>query len=237
MAAGQGRLVVRHTAAAPAVDVLAGGTPVFRNLSNPNQASADLPAGTVSASVAATGTTQPVIGPANVPVVEGQATIVYAVGSLSGGNLGVLGADHLRAAFGTLAVAGGNSGLADVGTPTPWAAYDARELRCHGRGHRRPGAGAAAVGLTRSPARRGRHARSRPRPVGMRAERRLPRGGGAHHAHDDHVGAGNRHVHDRNRRGSHDGAPRHHACVPSACPSRRGSGTAARPAREPALGV
>jgi hypothetical protein len=43
---GQGRLVVRHTAAAPAVDVLAGGQPVFSGLTNPNEDSADLPAGT-----------------------------------------------------------------------------------------------------------------------------------------------------------------------------------------------
>lgn len=66
--AGQGRLVVRHTAAAPAVDVLAAGSPVFTNLANPQEASAELPAGTVSAAVAATGTTEPVIGPADVPV-------------------------------------------------------------------------------------------------------------------------------------------------------------------------
>lgn len=88
--AGQGRLVVRHTAAAPAVDVLAGGEAVFTDLSNGNEASADLPVGTVSASVAAAGTTDPVIGPADVPVVEGQSTIVYAVGSLEDGNLDVL---------------------------------------------------------------------------------------------------------------------------------------------------
>ena len=89
-AAGQGRLVVRHTAAAPAVDVLAGGEAVFTDLTNPNEAKADLPAGTVSASVALAGTTDPVIGPADVPVVEGQATIVYAVGSAEAANLGVL---------------------------------------------------------------------------------------------------------------------------------------------------
>ena len=40
-AAGEGRLTVRHTAAAPAVDVLADGEPAFTNLSNPNEASAD----------------------------------------------------------------------------------------------------------------------------------------------------------------------------------------------------
>jgi hypothetical protein len=41
--AGQTRLTVRHTAAAPAVDVRAGGDPVFENLTNPNEAKADLP--------------------------------------------------------------------------------------------------------------------------------------------------------------------------------------------------
>jgi hypothetical protein len=112
VAAGQGRLVVRHTAAAPAVDVLAGGTPVFSDLSNPNEAKADLPAGTVSAAVALAGTTEPVIGPADVPVTEGQATIVYAVGSAEAGNLQVLSQtiSGLHSAPG--AVNTGTSGLA-----------------------------------------------------------------------------------------------------------------------------
>jgi hypothetical protein len=88
--AGQGRLVVRHTAAAPAVDVLAGGSPVIEGLENPDEAVLTLPAGTVSASVAAAGTTDPVIGPADVPVVAGQVTIVYAFGSLEEQSLGVL---------------------------------------------------------------------------------------------------------------------------------------------------
>ncbi|MGD8166068.1 DUF4397 domain-containing protein [Herbiconiux sp. P16] len=85
--AGQGRLTVRHDAAAPAVDVLAGGAPVITNLANPAEAVLTLPAGTVSASVAATGTTDPVIGPADVTVAEGVSTIVYAWGSLEDGNL------------------------------------------------------------------------------------------------------------------------------------------------------
>ncbi|GIL35009.1 DUF4397 domain-containing protein [Phycicoccus sp. DTK01] len=87
VAAGQGRLVVRHTAAAPAVDVLAGGEAVFSGLTNPNEDSADLPAGTVSAAVALAGTTDPVIGPADVDVAEGTSTIVYAWGSAEDDNL------------------------------------------------------------------------------------------------------------------------------------------------------
>ena len=85
--AGEGRLTVRHVAAAPAVDILAGGTAVITNLSNPDESLLTLPAGTVSASVAATGTTDPVIGPADVNVAEGTNTIVYAWGSLTDGNL------------------------------------------------------------------------------------------------------------------------------------------------------
>src|SRR6478609_5463592 len=37
IAAGQTRLTVRHAAAAPAVDVRAGGTPVFTDLANPGE--------------------------------------------------------------------------------------------------------------------------------------------------------------------------------------------------------
>ena len=89
IAAGQGRPTVRHTAAAPAVDVLAGGEAVVSGLENPNEATLNLPAGTVSASVAAAGTTEPVLGPTDVAVEEGALTIVYAWGSLEDENLAV----------------------------------------------------------------------------------------------------------------------------------------------------
>src|SRR5947208_2540725 len=81
LANGKARLVVRHTAAAPAVDVLAGGEPVFTGLTNPGQQTADLAPGPVSAAVAVAGTTKPVIGPADLTLKAGQATVVYAVGS------------------------------------------------------------------------------------------------------------------------------------------------------------
>jgi hypothetical protein len=86
---GNGRLTVRHVAAAPAVDILAGGAPVITDLSNSEQARLTLPAGTVSAAVAAAGTTQPVIGPADLTIPEGVNTIVYAWGSLADGTLGL----------------------------------------------------------------------------------------------------------------------------------------------------
>jgi len=82
VAPGKARLIVRHTAAAPAVDVRAGGTPVFTNLTNPNEAKGDIAAATVSADVVAAGSTTVVLGPASLTLAEGTATIVYAIGSL-----------------------------------------------------------------------------------------------------------------------------------------------------------
>lgn len=91
IAAGQGRLTVRHAAAAPAVDILANGDVAFANVSNGSGGGADLPAGTVSASVVPAGATEPVvIGPADLPVTEGANLIVYAVGSLDDETLTVL---------------------------------------------------------------------------------------------------------------------------------------------------
>ncbi|WP_423181521.1 DUF4397 domain-containing protein [Arthrobacter sp. NyZ413] len=86
---GQGKLTVRHVAAAPAVDVLAGGTPVIEGLANGHQRTLTLKAETVSASVAAAGTTAALIGPADLTVAAGKNTIVYAWGSLADNNLGV----------------------------------------------------------------------------------------------------------------------------------------------------
>jgi len=122
IAAGKGKLTVRHTAAAPAVDVLAGGSAVISNLSNPKEKTLTLDPGTVPAAVAATGTTQPVIGPADVSVKEGAHTIVYAWGSLADKNLqlAVQTIDGLHSAPGS--VPGGRSGAADDGVDQAAAA-------------------------------------------------------------------------------------------------------------------
>lgn len=85
--AGQGKLTVRHTAAAPAVDILANGAVAFPNLTNPNEVKANLPVGTISAQVNLAGTATKAIGPADVQIQEGVNTIVYAWGSAQAGNL------------------------------------------------------------------------------------------------------------------------------------------------------
>jgi hypothetical protein len=124
-AAGKGRLIVRHTAAAPAVDVLANGSPAFTNLANGKEAKADLAAGTISASVVATGTTTPVlIGPADVAVTAGMDTVVYAIGAPAGSGASTLGVvvQKLPLAGSTMVVPTGTSGLLDREGAPVWAA-------------------------------------------------------------------------------------------------------------------
>lgn len=114
--AGEGRVTVRHTAAAPAVDVLANDGVIIDGLTNPDEESLTTAAGTVSAAVNLAGTDTTVIGPADLTVEEGASTIVYAWGSAEAGNLQLavqsiddLGSDP----------AGVPSGLGDASTGYP----------------------------------------------------------------------------------------------------------------------
>jgi Domain of unknown function (DUF4397) len=105
--AGQGRLIVRHIAAAPAVDIRAGGKAVVKGLTNPKQAALTVPAGVVSASVTAAGKTAALLGPKDITVAEGADTIVYAWGSASKGTLSL--------AMQTVRGMAGNPGFIDTG--------------------------------------------------------------------------------------------------------------------------
>ena len=85
--AGQARVTVRHVAAAPAVDVRAGGSVIVEALTNPNEASLETAAGSVSADVVLAGTDTVAIGPADLELAEGANSIVTAWGSAEDGNL------------------------------------------------------------------------------------------------------------------------------------------------------
>lgn len=116
-AAGEGRLTVRHVAAAPAVDVLAGGTAVISGLENPDESVLDLAAGTVSASVVAAGTTEPaVLGPTDVAITEGVNTIVYAWGSLTDDTMAIAAQTIEGLHSAPAGVPSGELGLADEST-------------------------------------------------------------------------------------------------------------------------
>ena len=84
---GEGRVTVRHIAAAPAVDVLAGGNVVFGNITNGGSATKQVPAATYAMTVNLADSETRVLGPANVLVNRPFNTIVYAWGSAAEGSL------------------------------------------------------------------------------------------------------------------------------------------------------
>ena len=120
--AGEARLTVRHTAAAPAVDIRADGQVIFGDLTNPNEDTVDVLAGSYSADVVLAGSDQVVIGPADLALAEGTSTIVYAWGSADDDNLqlAVQTIDGLHSA--PSGVPGGEAGLApESDSPATWA--------------------------------------------------------------------------------------------------------------------
>ncbi|MDH3306342.1 MAG: DUF4397 domain-containing protein [Acidimicrobiia bacterium] len=120
--AGEGRLTVRHTAAAPTVDILlADGTEVFTDVSNPQEGIVELPAATYSVAIAPAngGVAGAVFGPADLAVVEGTNRIVYATGDLAGGTFSLVIQDIGGLGTAPAAVPTGSGDLADV---APFAA-------------------------------------------------------------------------------------------------------------------
>ncbi len=127
--AGDGRLVVRHVAAAPAVDVYAGGKKVISGLVNGKEAALTVPAGTVSAKVTLAGQTAAVLGPLNVPVTAGMGTVVYAIGSASGKTLTAVTQQYPLGGMPSGAQAGSGGLGADSSTPAwPFIAAGALSL-------------------------------------------------------------------------------------------------------------
>lgn len=80
---GEGRLTVRHTAAAPAVDLVVGDARPIEGAENGASAGLELPAGEIAgAQVAPTGG-DPIVDVPTVTLGAGENLIVYAVGSLA----------------------------------------------------------------------------------------------------------------------------------------------------------
>ncbi len=79
------RLTVRHTAAAPAVDVWANGAVLLEDVPNGASATMKVPTGVYAAWVSLPGDYAPVIGPAVLDLQEGTAYQVYAWGNGTSG--------------------------------------------------------------------------------------------------------------------------------------------------------
>ncbi|MGW0933218.1 DUF4397 domain-containing protein [Streptomyces sp. NPDC002644] len=123
---GKARLTVRHVAAAPAVDVRAGGQPVFTGLTNPNQDSTVVDAGTVNADVTLAGTDTVAIGPADLDLKEGSNNIVYAWGSANDKNLALATQTVSGTQSSPTGGMGGTTAAATVSnSPDAWLAWAA----------------------------------------------------------------------------------------------------------------
>jgi uncharacterized protein YaiE (UPF0345 family) len=82
---GDARLQVRHTAAAPAVDVWAEGSPLFTDLTSGEEATAVVPPASYEVAVALAGTMTVAIGPRTFELSDDMAYQVYATGNGSAG--------------------------------------------------------------------------------------------------------------------------------------------------------
>ncbi|USQ85741.1 DUF4397 domain-containing protein [Streptomyces phaeoluteigriseus] len=123
--AGKSRLTVRHVAAAPAVDVRADGKPIIEGLTNPNEKSLEVSAGTVNADVVLAGTSTVAIGPADLDLAEGGSTVVYAWGSAEDKNLALATQTISGTDSAPNGVNAGESGAmaADNDSATAWLAW------------------------------------------------------------------------------------------------------------------
>lgn len=81
-----GRLTARHTAAAPAIDIVAGDARPVEGAANGDESSLDLPAGEVSGLQIAPAGGEPIADIPTVDLAAGTNLIVYAVGSLDDGS-------------------------------------------------------------------------------------------------------------------------------------------------------
>ncbi|MDK1475421.1 DUF4397 domain-containing protein [Streptomyces sp. 549] len=124
--AGKSRLTVRHVAAAPAVDVRAGGSPVFEGLENPDEGTGEVGSGTVEADVTLAGTEDVAIGPADLDLKEGTSNVVYAWGSAEDDNLELKVQSFSGMHSSPEAVhAGGNGAAAGANSSDAWLAWSA----------------------------------------------------------------------------------------------------------------
>lgn len=120
--AGQARATVRHTAAAPAVDVLAGGDVLIESLANPDEAVTEVPAGDYDLAINAAGTDTEVTALPGTTLQEGVNTIAYAIGDLEGGSFDVLVQTVTGLHGAPEGVPAGSAGLVDRDLTAPAAA-------------------------------------------------------------------------------------------------------------------
>jgi Domain of unknown function (DUF4397) len=110
--AGDARAIIRHTAAAPPVDVSLNDSVVAPALTEPGSASADVPAASYQVSVWSPGTRDAVVAPQMANLSEGAATVMYLIGSAQAGTLSWIAEQVPDIATPPSRIQTGDSGLA-----------------------------------------------------------------------------------------------------------------------------
>jgi Domain of unknown function (DUF4397) len=110
--AGQTRVVVRHVAAAPAIDVRLNQQEVATNVVNTGEAEAEVTPATYELSVTNTGTPDVLAPPQEVPLPEGTANTMYLIGDQATSTLAWIAVQQTGLQTPPAGVATGNSGLA-----------------------------------------------------------------------------------------------------------------------------
>ena len=87
--AGEARVVLRHQAEAPAVDLLVNGEPVALEVSNGDEASAEVEAGPITLSLVPSAEGDESLFQTDVDLSEGSAFLIYGIGSVEGGSFDV----------------------------------------------------------------------------------------------------------------------------------------------------
>jgi hypothetical protein len=141
---GQGRLVIRHTAAAPAVAVRFDGSPVGAEVPPGREVASIVDPGT--GAVTATAGGRPLLPAQDVDVEEGSSTVLYLVGSADQGTLMWLVDVVPGVAVSPAVIRSGDSGLRAVAAASraaPWVLLVLGGLAV-------AACGAAAIGATRA---------------------------------------------------------------------------------------
>lgn len=116
IAAGESRVVVRHTAEAPAVDVLAGTSELFTGVTSGQEGIVDVPAGTYPIAVEVSPDGPTAIGPVDLTFDAGTAYFVHAFGAGLDLPYGVVMFEIAGLGVGPDGVPAGSAGLAAENT-------------------------------------------------------------------------------------------------------------------------
>jgi uncharacterized protein DUF4397 len=120
--AGESLLVVRHQAAAPAVDVLSDGETLLTDVTSGNEAETNLAVATHEVAVAAAGGGEELVSPTALQFEEGTAQVLYLIGSADDDTLGLMVQTVSGLQSAPSGVATGDGGLAETPGFPAWAA-------------------------------------------------------------------------------------------------------------------